>query len=220
MSAWGDFSTSDTLFGVGRSDACAVGRSGESLEAPCGRTISLAALPFASIDTKAAWSNGRSWRWAYFRDASRSARVSPCVLPGTSTYPSYTNLRLMLLLLRLMRALLSLVPRLILLLSRLPLIRRGDLYRRACRVRPLRLSRPPLRPLWLPLLALKPAARTWLPSVPSELLLSSSTRPRLSSRLTKLKSVLKAKFCLSGAYAGGRPFKTRRLISGSVTSIS
>ena len=34
MSAWGDFSTSDTLFGVGRSDACAVGRSGESLEAP------------------------------------------------------------------------------------------------------------------------------------------------------------------------------------------
>ena len=32
MSAWGDFSTSDTLLGVGRSDACAIGRSGESLE--------------------------------------------------------------------------------------------------------------------------------------------------------------------------------------------
>ena len=55
MSAWGDFSTSDTLLGVGRSDACAVGRSGESLEAP---TISLVASPFASIDTIAAWSNG------------------------------------------------------------------------------------------------------------------------------------------------------------------
>ena len=58
MSAWGDFSTSDTLFGVGRSDACAVGRSGESLEAPYWRTISLVASPLASIDTMAAWSNG------------------------------------------------------------------------------------------------------------------------------------------------------------------
>ena len=34
MSVWGDFSTSHILFSVGRSDACAVGRSGESLEAP------------------------------------------------------------------------------------------------------------------------------------------------------------------------------------------
>ena len=33
MSAWGDFSTSETLLDVGISDACAVGRSGESLEA-------------------------------------------------------------------------------------------------------------------------------------------------------------------------------------------
>ena len=94
MSAWGDFSTSDTLFGVGRSDACAVGRSGESLEAPCWRTISLVASPFASIDTIAAWSNGRPWRWAYSRDASHNARVSPRVLPGISTYPSYSNSRL------------------------------------------------------------------------------------------------------------------------------
>ena len=39
MSARGDFSTSDTLFGVGGSDACAVGRSGESFEAVCWRTI-------------------------------------------------------------------------------------------------------------------------------------------------------------------------------------
>ena len=94
MSAWGDFSTSDTLLGVGRSDACVVGRSGESLEAPCWRTISLVALPFASIDTIAAWSDGIPWRWAYSRDASRNARVSPRVLPGISTYPSYFNLRL------------------------------------------------------------------------------------------------------------------------------
>ena len=35
MSAWGDFSMSDTLLDEGRSDAFAVGRSGESLEAPC-----------------------------------------------------------------------------------------------------------------------------------------------------------------------------------------
>ena len=58
MSAWGDLSTSDTLLGVGRFDACAVGRSGESLEAQCWRTISLVASPFASIDTIAAWFNG------------------------------------------------------------------------------------------------------------------------------------------------------------------
>ena len=58
MSAWGDFSTSDTLLGVGGSDACAVGRSGESLEAPCWRTISLVASPLASIHTIAAWFNG------------------------------------------------------------------------------------------------------------------------------------------------------------------
>ena len=94
MSAWGDFSTSDTLLGVGRSDACAVGRSSESLEAPCWRTISLVASPFANIYTIAAWSNGIPWRWAYSRDASRNARVSPRVLPGISTYPSYSNLRL------------------------------------------------------------------------------------------------------------------------------
>ena len=75
MSAWGDVSTSDTLFGVGRSDACAVVRSGESFDASCWRTFSLVALPFARIDTIAAWSNGRPWRWAYSRDASRSARV-------------------------------------------------------------------------------------------------------------------------------------------------
>ena len=94
MSAWGDFSTSDTFFGVGRSDACAVTRSGESFEAPCWRTISLVASPFASIDTIAAWSNGRPWRWAYSCDALRSARVSPRILPGISTYPSYSNSRL------------------------------------------------------------------------------------------------------------------------------
>ena len=62
MSAWGDFSTSDILLGVSRSDACAIGRFGESLEAPCWRTISLVASPFASIDTLAAGSNGRLWR--------------------------------------------------------------------------------------------------------------------------------------------------------------
>ena len=50
MSAWGDISTSDTLLGVGRSDACAVGRSSEYLKAPCWRTISLVASPLASID--------------------------------------------------------------------------------------------------------------------------------------------------------------------------
>ena len=81
MSAWGDFSTSDILLGVGsRSDACAIGSSGESLEAPCWRTISLVASPFASVDTIAAWSNGRPWRWAYSRDASHTR-----VLPGIST---------------------------------------------------------------------------------------------------------------------------------------
>ena len=90
MSAWGDVSTSDTLLGVGRSGASAVGRSGVSLEAPCWQTISLVASPFASVDTIAAWSNGRPWRWAYSRDVSRNARVLPRVLPGISTYPSYT----------------------------------------------------------------------------------------------------------------------------------
>ena len=94
MSAWGDFSTSDTLLSVVRSDACAVGRSGESLEAPCWRTISLVASSFASINTIAAWSNGIPWRWAYSRDASRNVRVSPRVLPGISTYPSCSNSRL------------------------------------------------------------------------------------------------------------------------------
>ena len=94
MSAWGDFFTSDTLLGVVRSDACAVGRSGESLGAPCWRTISLVASPFASIDTISAWSNSIPWRWVHSRDASRNARVSPRVLPGISTYPSYSNSRL------------------------------------------------------------------------------------------------------------------------------
>ena len=50
--------------------------------------------PFASNDTIAAWSNGRPWRWAYSRDASRNVRVSPRVLPGISTYSSYSNFRL------------------------------------------------------------------------------------------------------------------------------
>ena len=94
MCAWGDFSTLDTLFGVGRSDACAVGRFGEYFEAPCWRTVSLIASPFASIDAIAARSNGRPWRWAYSRDTSSSAWVSPRVLPGISTYPSYSNSRL------------------------------------------------------------------------------------------------------------------------------
>ena len=39
----------------------------------------------------AAWPNGRPWRWAYFREALRSARVSPRVLPDISTYPSCAN---------------------------------------------------------------------------------------------------------------------------------
>ena len=90
VSAWGAVSTSDTLLGVGRSGACAVGSSGVSLEAPCWRTISLVASPFASIDTIAAWSNGRIWRWAYSRDVSHNARVLPRVLPGISKYRSYT----------------------------------------------------------------------------------------------------------------------------------
>ena len=95
----------------------------------------------------------------------------------------------------------------------------GDLYRRACCVPPpLWPSRPPLHP---PLLALKPAARAWLPLVPSELLLSSSTRTRPPSSSARLKSVFNATYLFSGAYEGGRPFKTRRLISYcSVTSIS
>ena len=59
MSAGGDFSTSDTLFGVARSDACVVGRSGESFEAPCWRTISLVDSPFANTETIDVWFNGR-----------------------------------------------------------------------------------------------------------------------------------------------------------------
>ena len=51
ISPRGDVSTSDTLLSVVRSDACAVGRSGESLKAPCWQTILLVASPFASIDT-------------------------------------------------------------------------------------------------------------------------------------------------------------------------
>ena len=56
--------------------------------------MSLVASPFASTDTTAAWSNGRPWRWAYSRNASRNARVSPRALPGISTYLSYSNSRL------------------------------------------------------------------------------------------------------------------------------
>ena len=67
MSAWGDFSTLDILFGVGKSDACTVVRSGESLETPCGRKFSLLASPFVSIGTIAAGSNDRPWRWVYSR---------------------------------------------------------------------------------------------------------------------------------------------------------
>ena len=67
---------------------------------------------------------------------------------------------------------------------------------------------------------MKPAARAWLPSVPSELLLSSSTRTRPPSSSARVKSVFKAKFLFSGAYEGGRPFKTRRLISCSDISMS
>ena len=79
---------------MGRSDACAVGSSGESFEALCWRTISLVDSLFASIDTIAAWSYCRPWRWAYSRDALRSAQVSPSVLLGISTYSSYSNSRL------------------------------------------------------------------------------------------------------------------------------
>ena len=60
----------------------------------------------------------------------------------------------------------------------------GDLCRRACRVRRhcgLHVPRSAL-------LALKPAARAWLPSVPSELLLSSSTRTRPPTNSARLKS--------------------------------
>ena len=94
VSAWGDFSTLDTFFGVGRSNACAVGRSGKSFEAPCWRTISSVASPFASIDTITAWFIGRTWHWGYSRYVSCSARISPRVLPGISTYPLYSNSRL------------------------------------------------------------------------------------------------------------------------------
>ena len=52
------------------------------------------ASPLPNIDIKAAWSDGRPWRWPYYRDASCSARVSPRVLPGISTYPSCANSRL------------------------------------------------------------------------------------------------------------------------------
>ena len=62
VSAWGVFSTLDTFFGVGRSDACAVDRSDESFEAPCWRTISSIASPFARIETITAWFIGRTWR--------------------------------------------------------------------------------------------------------------------------------------------------------------
>ena len=49
----------------------------------------------SSIDIMTAWPNGRPWRWAYSREALRSGRVSPRVLPGISTYPSCATSRLM-----------------------------------------------------------------------------------------------------------------------------
>ena len=95
MSTWDDVSTSDTLLGVVRSVACAVGRSGESLERPCWRTISLIASPFASIDTIAAWFNGRSWRWVYSRDASRNECTGLAARPpGHFQVSSCSNSRL------------------------------------------------------------------------------------------------------------------------------
>ena len=78
----------------------------------------------------------------------------------------------------------------------------GDLYRRACRVR-----------RHCGLHVPRSAARAWLPSVPSELLLSSSTRTRQPSSSAREKSVFIAKILFSGAYGGGGPFKTLRLIS-------
>ena len=91
MSAWDDLSTSDRLFGVGRPDAWAVGRSGGSYEAPCWWNISFVASPYASIDTIAALSNGRLWRWGISRDVLRSTRVSPRVLLGILMFSSYSN---------------------------------------------------------------------------------------------------------------------------------
>ena len=91
ISACGDVSASETLAGICRSDARAVGRSGE---APCWRMISCTASPLPNIDTKAALSNGRPWQWAYSRDAKRMARVSPPVLLGICTYPSCASSRL------------------------------------------------------------------------------------------------------------------------------
>ena len=45
----------------------------------------------ASIDTRAACSivDSTPWRWAYTCNASRITRVSPRVLPGVSTFPSF-----------------------------------------------------------------------------------------------------------------------------------
>ena len=91
VSACGDVSASTTFAGVCRSDAHAVGRSGE---APCSCTILCTTSPLSNIDTKVAWSNVRPWRWAYSRDALRIARVSPRVLPGISTYLSCDSSRL------------------------------------------------------------------------------------------------------------------------------
>ena len=83
--ACGDVSASKTFAGVCKSDARAVGRPGE---ASCSCTILCISSHFPNIYTRAAWSNGRLWRWAYSCDASRIARVSPRALPGISTYPS------------------------------------------------------------------------------------------------------------------------------------
>ena len=51
----------------------------------------LVASPSASIDTIAVWFIRRMWQWAYSRYVLYSAWISPRVLPGISTYLSYSN---------------------------------------------------------------------------------------------------------------------------------
>ena len=74
-------------------------------------------------------------------------------------------------------------------------------------------------PPWPPHLVLKPAARAWLSSAPSNRLLRSSTLTRPPSGSPQLNYVLELKLRFLGAYAEGRPFETRRPISSSETSI-
>ena len=92
----------------------------------------------------------------------------------------------------------------------------ADLYRRAATSASIVASTCLALPALPAAFGFEPAGRAWPPSVPSELLLSSSTRTRPPSSSPRLKSVLEAKFRFSGAYAGMRWFKTRRLISCSV----